>query len=857
MTFRAIRACGVAAALAAGVADVARAAEAAGPDAPPVELTVRLKLAEKADLEASDVTFAPFPGNRRCAFTYTGPTSYRTIEVLSKLGFRTTVYCSPSAPTEQVQDLEAAGADVGIRIWGGKPTYGSHIGGNTLQEAFDAVVTSRITMRKKCDGPAIAGAVSGHYSTLSFPVNRDPDGGSGFGYAYHDANYLLLSDNKPYMIYLARRGDRQLANRDNSDNRIRSRRVPNELVYYQILANQFRGTLRRVREGQIVRFSLRDFKAPDLAEVRDVLGPFGSHARIWHASESMIGSNEYVRRKVRVKSVAPAGDGSVSVALAVDGDIFPPFVQTPLPLRLPAGVTVRAATCATATCPVTAGEGATCVDVPLGEVLTGPVRMSVRTARADMTIPDRMPLTLSVRNASDRPLRDLNLRWVGSVGLTVTGGAEPFDLAAGAAREVQAEARTVAGARFGIVPFRAVLTDASGRTFMEGFELVAAPRLRVAMHPGRSIPLPAGRAQHFFVDIDNLTSTRPDGRPDTFIGSRAGPCKGTVSFELPAGMEAEPPSQAFELGANEARRLIFRVANSGYSDEPGEMVRPVIRFAGEPEPVHVLFPGTRVIRDKARVAPKALDETGLLVRASWDDRTRGGAFDRSVGNPSPHFFPGHRAAYNNEGVKGWCMNTRRVCQIHDTYRNIDYHEGTACFWVRKDPLARNENTFVGTPEETADMPAGRSNQGEALFLAGCVQNAPESQSGIALRRFRSWKGKDGYLQLTYQMMGRRVVVCQYSPFAWTEEWRHLAILWSVPRRRLELYVDGKLAAKAEAGKEPWRPSPWDRGRPSGWKLQVITSDHGNWTGSSRDEVYIYNRALKPAEIMANRDLVKK
>ncbi len=204
------------------------------------------------------------------------------------------------------------------------------------------------------------------------------------------------------------------------------------------------------------------------------------------------------------------------------------------------------------------------------------------------------------------------------------------------------------------------------------------------------------------------------------------------------------------------------------------------------------------------------------------------------------------------------MNSQQVCEILDSYRNIDYYEGTVCFYVRKDPLVRNENTFVPDPKETVRFPCGRSNNGETLFTAGLVQNVGSSNSGITLRRFRSWQGKDGYLQLTYQMMGGGLVACQAAPFSWSEEWRHVAILWSVKQKRLEIYLDGKLAAKAHPGQQEWRPSPWDRGvrNGNGWNMNLITADHGAWCGTCRDEVYIYKRALTAEEIRANKELAK-
>ncbi|HUT35187.1 MAG TPA: LamG-like jellyroll fold domain-containing protein [Planctomycetota bacterium] len=822
----------------------------AGGAAPTLDVRVRLELASKGELTASDVTLAAFPGGKRCAFTFGGCRQPATIAALTKLGFRTTVYCGPGTPAETLRALEAAGADIGIDIWGGKGTYASHIGANTVQEAFDAVATSRIVLRAKCDGALACGAIGGHYSPQSFPTDRSPENRAGFGYAYHDANYLLLSDNKPYMVYLDRERPKLLAHRENFDNRLDSRNVPNELIYYQLLANQFRGTLQRAERGQVVRFTLRDFKAADLDECAAIIGPYGAHEQIWHASEADIGANEYARNKVRVKSVKAEGDVA-EVVLAIEEDTFPPFLLTPLPLALPASVKVRKATVAGVECAVTQREEGTVVDVPLQKALGGGLKMTVRPAAPDMTAPDRMELTLTLENASGEPIKAARLRWVGSIGFRVEGGpAAPFDLPPKGKLQTTATAATTRDARFGVTPFQAIVAAEPDRVLMAGFEVVVAPRLRVAVDPMQRVPMVPGRHQHFLVHVDNKRSTRSGGPPDTLISHKAGPCKGTVGLELPKGMTASPAEQPFELGEHEERTLVFKVQNESWGDVE-EMVRPVIRFAGEEQAVAVLFPGTTVIRDKAKLHVEPFDELGLIAEATWDDRAKNGRFDRCRGNPAAHFYPGHRAAYHNEGVKGWCMNSQGVCQIHETFRNIDYWEGTACFWVRKDPSKRNEMTYVPDPAATAKMACGRSNDGETLFCAGLVQSVASSDSGLTLRRFRSWQGKPGYLQLTYQLMGRRLVACQAGPFEWSETWRHVACLWSVKERRLELYLDGKLAAKAEPGEGEWHAAPWDTGGPSGWPLILISSDHGLWSGTCRDEVAIYNRALTPEQIRVN------
>ena len=828
------------------------------PQLPPmVKLTLRLEAAGKPDMKVEDLKYHVFPSGKRCAFTFFGARTPATIEVLTKLGFGTTVYLGPQTSPEALKALEKAGADIGIDVWGAKGTYSSHIGANTIQEAFDAVATSRMVMRKSCVGPLACGAIGGHYSTRAFPVSRDPDNGSGFGYAYHDANYLMLSDNKEYMVYLGRQRGEVLGNRENFDNRMDSREVPNEIIYYQMLANQFRGTLLRAAKGQIVRFSLRDFKAPDLKECSEVIGDFGKHELVWNASEAQIGANEYIQQKVHVLDAKTEG-GAVVVTLGVEEDAFLPFLLTPLPFAMPKGVKVSKAAIDGVDCAVIENKDGVFVDVPVARALSDGFQMTVVPSAPDMTAPDEMPLAVTMKNTGDKPIAGAKLRWVGSIDFAVSGGdKEPFDLPAGGEKKFDAVAKTGRAARFGMTPFTAVIAaDAGGakRTFMSGFEVVVAPRLRVEIDPMQRIPLAKGRTQHFFVHIDNRKTTM-GGPPNTLISHKAGPCKGTVSFDLPEGMTAIPAEQPFVLGENEAKTLIFQVRNDAWGDEI-VYARPMVKFEGEKDALCVLHPGTTVTRSQAMLDFKPLDDKGLLVYASWDDQSKGASYDKACGSTRAG-QSGSPCIYTNEGVKGWAVSAR-MGALCDSYKNIDYQQGTILFWMRKDPQVRNENTYVPDPAETAKVGSSQwNNNGECIFgMNSSPQIADTSQSGITLRRYRSWKGKGGYLQATYEGMGRQIRFVQV-PYEWTEEWRHVAVLWDTKAKRLEVYLDGKLAGKADAGKDDWYGAPWDKGRPSGEIFSPISCDHGKWTGTQRDEFYTYNRPLTPEEIEANRKAAGK
>jgi hypothetical protein len=821
------------------------------PDGRPLRLDVALDLGG-GTLDPASVKFAVFPSGKRCAFTYTGPTNPRTIGFMSKLGFRTTVYVGPGTPAERVRALEEAGAEVGIGgYWGAQGDYHSLIGQNSVQEAFDAVVTSVLDLRRKARGPVACGAIGGHIDIARFPLNRDMDSPDGYGAVFQDSNLLLLLDNKPYAVYLGRRQPKALVTRDKNDNVVETRNVPNELVYYQILAGQFQGTLKRASKGQIVRYSLRDFKADDLEELKDVVGDYGTHPRIWHATEGEIGAYEYAVSQAKVAAVR----GS-TVSLELPRDVFPAHLLAPLCLELPRGTPVKAARLGGIDCAVTSNDDGVFVDVPLGPALRDGVEMSFAAAAPDLTVPDETGVTLVVKNVSGKALEQATVEWVAGPGLAVTpapGG--PFRADPGGEVRLPAVAKTERGARWGLSPAVAIVRGTLGgepRVFSSGFEIKVAPRLRVEMDPMSRLPLPAGRSQHFVVRLANGRAGKPGGPEDKFLSHKAGPCRGVATLDLPAGMTADPPERRFEMAENGAVTLAFLVTNREWGREPAK-IRPLVRFEGENEPAEVLCPGTTVIRDPALVDYAPLDETGLLVYAGWDDREKAGGFDRSAGSPHAYYYPGHQPGYSNEGVKGWCLEVARSCQIYSTVKNIDAHEGTMCFWFRRDPKVRNELQVKGDPAQSWKQGVNRGNDGESMIVVGNVQRRSYSQGGMVLRRFPGWDGKDGYLELVYQGLGRRLhhVTVPYEK-ATMFQWRHIALVWSARQKRLELYLDGKLAGKADPDEAEWYPVPWDNGgRAAGHPLEILTTDHGHWSGTCRDELYIYNRALSADEIRAN------
>ncbi len=863
-----------------------------------IHLKLRMDLVSKAGLALQEVKLATFPGGKRCAFTYAGPTQPRTIAFFTKLGFRTTIYVGDQNPAaDLIRSLEDAGAEIGTgrgRYWGAKPTISQPIGHNTFQEAYDVVTTSRLELQRLCKRPVICAEIGGRgglEGVIGFLLERsNVDNGKGFGGVFQDSNYLLQrSIYKPHVIYLGRGRKEPLITREkNSDfDAGAAAAVPNEKVYWQALAHQFLGTLRRIEPGQIVRFGMRDFQDDDLARVERIMGEYGRHPLIWHATEGQIGAYEYLCKKISITAIRAINDTELELDLALERDAFQPYLLAPLCIKLPKSLPLKSACLGGVPCPVTvvgtgtkeSGENEAeeeeeaqkhsaegiYVDVPLQAALTAGCQMTLTTSAPNMTIPGEMPVTLSIRNTLSKPLENVRVQWLPDGGVTVraadgTVQAERFELQAGEERIVRATVRTQKEARFGLMPLQSLVTatvNGEERVFMAGFEIVAAPRFRVDMLPQGSLPMPKGRSQAFFVFLANGKSSQPGGPPDKLIHHLAGPCKGRVRFDLPEGMTAEPQEQSFELAADDAKTLLFMIRNDQWAATPAR-IRPVVILDGEKEPLEVPLSRTPVPVIRSEVlAYKPLDEQGLLAYMSFD-KDSGTVFDRSVGGRGSE-SAGAPSVLASDGVKGWCSSAAMGCMV-DSFKNIDHAEGTMMFWMRRDPQVKNENQFRADPAKTRLVGAsGWNNDGECIVgWNKFAQVRPGAESGIGLRRYPGWDGKGGYLQATYQGMCNQLH-CVQVPYenARQWDWRHVAVLWSTKNRRLEIYLDGKLAGKAEPGETEWHSTPWDHGGPTVASLQPISCDHGKWTGTSRDELYIYNRALTESEIKANMDKCKK
>ncbi|KKK87229.1 hypothetical protein LCGC14_2755330, partial [marine sediment metagenome] len=141
--------------------------------------------------------------------------------------------------------------------------------------------------------------------------------------------------------------------------------------------------------------------------------------------------------------------------------------------------------------------------------------------------------------------------------------------------------------------------------------------------------------------------------------------------------------------------------------------------------------------------------------------------------------------------------------------------------------------------------------GEGMVFVQGVQRNSYASGGLDIRRYASWGDRGGYIEATYHCLGNRAYhVRAPYPRSMETQWSHVAVTWSVKDRLLELFVDGKSAGKAKPGDTPWYAVPWDNAADWGHPLVVSTMDHGHWSGTMRDEFYIYNRPLTAEEIKA-------
>jgi len=391
--------------------------------------------------------------------------------------------------------------------------------------------------------------------------------------------------------------------------------------------------------------------------------------------------------------------------------------------------------------------------------------------------------------------------------------------------------------------------------------------LDVDMDPVPRFPLRKGDTQVFLIGLSNAAKA----------------CQGTVRFAtLPEGIEAEPASRDFRIAPGQSRLLVFTVKCTAWGAPA--VVRPTVTAGDEP----VDFPDrlqAEIIRDRAALDKKPLNADGLLAYYSCGDASDDEYhhFDRCVGYRR---FWEEGIWYHAGGVKGravFGMNGMPYPRhqwskiAYDPLNNLYHKRGTICFWMRKsrrlDEIPYTPR-FKGDPADTWKIgpTAMRGHDGEGLvgwirspqtILTRWHLKRPRpwkpfkkgSDSFVSLRRYKAVPGvTDGFLEACYLAMRGKVYHVQ-APYRYTEDWRHVALAWDIDRRRLEIYLDGKLASGKVmcngkgATDEAWYAAPWNvMCRCNAAMSIVCASAEGGRSATDRDEYRTYDHALSPDQI---------
>jgi len=397
----------------------------------------------------------------------------------------------------------------------------------------------------------------------------------------------------------------------------------------------------------------------------------------------------------------------------------------------------------------------------------------------------------------------------------------------------------------------------------------SALAVTVDLDPVPRIPLRPGESQHFLVHLS----------------AAKGPCEGTVSFaDLADGLKAEPAERKFALKPGEEKLLVFKITNTKWGDTV--TIRPKLVGAVIKEAVN--FPEhlkTQIVRDRKMLDKKPVGPNGLLFYYSCGDGEpyRAGYLvaDKAAGrakmwDEGMWIAPG--------GVKGNCFRgangDMKSKAAFDPLNNVDHRRGTITCWIRKE-IRFSQMAYWGGKERMDydntwkfGPTAGKGRSGESIFGGNWTPQKVASRrlkrttgitwkyralsdTFISLRRYKPFMGKPGYLEAVYlALRGKKYSV--RAPFPWTDVWRHVAVVWDMDARRLEIWIDGKKANDAirangePMGGEPWYGAPWSCALPDNAAFSVVMHpDEGGYSLTRRDEFCVYNRAFDGKQIAAD------
>ena len=767
------------------------------------EVTLTVEVPPGVAPTAENVKLAPLPAGKKLAVVLYADWGFRSARNAVPLarafqlaGWRGTFFLAGARDVAQyAPKLEALGQEVATNLFsGGISAYRDEMFSYTPQDIYNAIGPLRSELNAVLKRPVITQLVRGH----GVPY-RDRIRAMGYLEATHWYTHYVLLGGAPREVPLGgyRKGSIPIVRTGKLD----------ESAFQQAEQNKARVVILG-RAGKSLS-----------ADQKSFLSKHGGKKDYWYTTLGEFASTIYLQRKAKVSRVK-VKDGRAEVTLTLAEDFNPLFLRAPISLDM----------------------AGTVVDVPPEMLLGGPVTARMMLSPSRISLPGTAELKVVLSNRGKREVKVGDVYSRGPAGFDVTtdlsAGIRP--LAAGSETEVQfmIGSNDKAGPlSFGFTPLVFRMDYEIGgekRTLLAAAELEVRPALSVDVYPCDGVPLAPKGSQTFMFTVDNIRAGKGRGnwrnllpKFEKFILPQVGPVIGTITFPESDAFNVEPDEIDLELAVGGERKVFHvTVTNTGPSKAP-YVLSPEIRLAGQDRPLLLPFGGTSVHYVEKMGSP-ALDERGLMMYASWD-KLDGGS------SPGVARARGRKASYQGamgsgrigRGLLGQALLYNSVCLL-DPFMNFNESEGTMMFWLRHDPSQKRP------------FPRRRRERLFSVETQHPARNVATGLLGLSL----------GETHLIARMMTIGPTYHNLrAPFKKTDEWTHVALTWSCPKKFMRIIVDGEVRGELKDDGKTWYAVPARR-----WPyhygdfMTPLSNDHNAYTSTMRDEFCIYNRPLSVHEI---------
>ena len=775
------------------------------------DVVVTAKAPPGAELTSENVKLAPLPAGKKLAVVLFVDWSYRSAatavplaEAFQQAGWRGTFFLAGAKDIKQYAPrLEALGQEVASNLFsGGISAYRDEMFSYSPQDIFNAIGPLKSELNAVLKQPVVTQLVRGH------------------GVPYRDRlrqmNYLEATHWYTHYVFLGRGPQDEVSVGSYHKGSIPIVRTdgPDDAAFQQ--AEEKKVGIAIIGQAWQLTDGTRSF-----------LETHGGKKDYWYATLGELASTIYLQRKAKVSAVKVEG-GEARVTLALPEDFNPLFLRAPISLDL----------------------AGTVVDVPAKELTGGPLEATLTLSPAQIRLPGRAALKVRLLNRGTEPISNISVNCRATAGFDVYINS-PGDVARvlpGKPEDVdfQVAGNDKAGPHsFGFVPVSVRVGYTAGgakRTLLAAAELEVRPGLSVDVYPYDGVGVAPKGSQTFMLTVNNIRAGPGRGnwrnlRPkfEKFILPPEGQTTGTITFPKSDAFKVDPEKIELTLDASGEQKVFHVTLTNTGASKAAYAMWPVIRLSGEKDPLLLLFGGTSV-HYAEKLGTPALDDKGLLMYASWDKLDGGNS-------PGVDKARGMRTSYQGAmgpgrlgpGLLGQALLHNTVCLL-DTFMNLNESEGTMMFWLRNDPS-----------QKRAFPPRGQ----ERLFAVETQHPARNVDTGLL------------YLGLTQSGLQAKMMTIGptyhevRAPFKKTDDWSHVALTWSCPKKFMRIIVDGEVRGELTDDGKSWHAVPARRWPHAyGDFMTPLSDDHGTYTSTMRDEFYIYNRPLSVEEIQEHIKQVK-